>query len=85
MKNPTKDELELELKQTEILEKQDRVEIDRNETRIGLIYALSNLLTLHIIDHETSIPGCDPKLIQAFNEEELNIVRDKLFKILKEI
>lgn len=99
VKNKTELELDLELKEVEIRLKrleadekesmiktaEDKLEESKTRLIIEQIGQLDWMLQSVVIDEEESILGSEPKFKRVYNEEEIYMIKDKLFKTLKKV
>ncbi len=85
-------EVEIQLKKLEAREKEsmiktaeDKVEESKTRLLVEQIAQLDWMLQSLVIDEEKSILGSEPKFMRVYNEEEIYMIKDKLFKILKKV
>tara|TARA_R110000868_G_scaffold115997_8_gene309377 strand:+ start:3234 stop:3554 length:321 start_codon:yes stop_codon:yes gene_type:complete len=85
-------EVEIQLKKLEVREKESIIKTaedkaDESKTRLLVeqIGQLDGMLQSLVIDEEKSILGSEPKFMRVYNEQELYMIKDKLFKILKKV
>ena len=85
-------EVEIQLKKLEAREKEsmiktaeDKVEESKTRLLVEQISQLDWMLQSLVIDEEKSILGSEPKFMRVYNEEEIYMIKDKLFKILKKV
>jgi len=98
-KPKTKATLEVELKEAEIQLKKleirgkefmiqaELVRVEESKTRLMLeqISKLDWMLQSLVIDEEKSVFGSEPKFMRVYTEEEVYLIKDKLFKTLKKV
>lgn len=73
-----KEEQLIKVEQKKSLNEDDRVLIAKLEV-------LRCLLLGEIIDESKSIPGCDPIMLNLFNEGELYTVKGKVMELIKKL
>lgn len=85
-------EVEIRLKRLEADEKEsmiktelDKLEESKTRLIIEQIGQLDWMLQSVVIDEEESILGSEPKFMRVYNEEEIYMIKDKLFKTLKKV
>ena len=85
-------EVEIQLKKLEAREKEsmiktaeDKVEESKTRLLVEQIAQLDWMLQSLVIDEEKSILGSEPKFMRVYNEEEIYMIKDKLFKTLKKV
>ena len=85
-------EVEIQLKKLEAREKEsmiktaeDKVEESKTRLLVEQIGQLDWMLQSLVIDEEKSILGSEPKFKRVYNEQEVYVIKDKLFKILKKV
>jgi hypothetical protein len=85
-------ELELKLKDVETREKEasiknetDRLDNTKSNLLVSQLYILNWMLESAVIDEEKSIIGSEPKLMRTYDDDEIDIIKDKVFKILNKM
>ena len=76
--------IDLELKKKELEEKEERLKIDKGKLIIDKIDTLRHLLGETVIDEENNKTYSEGnKYKQLLDEGEMEIVKDKLFELIK--
>ena len=76
--------IDLELKKKELEEKEERLKIDKGKLVIDKIDALRHILGETVIDEENNKAYSEGnKYKQLLDEGEMEIVKDKLFELIK--
>jgi hypothetical protein len=92
--DPTElDKLDAELKKLDIKKKfyelyrfdPEKLAIERKNHALNSIAYLRWCLESHVVDTENQLPGSELKLIRTFNDAEIEILKNRLFKLLDEI